>query len=149
MATHPNLTPYLGRDVLTSTVSIRNTGDGLSRAMEVEPVELEPFSTVYVVLECEVEKHRHEPIKDVDGALQLVNMLKAGRATIVDKDVVVKALDEQQDRIRTAEEEAAGVSRLPLDEEGEEPTPLGDAFDEAIGALEDAEAQEEDDDAEA
>lgn len=107
---HPNLTPYKGRAVVGATVKIRNTGDGLSSAMAVEPVELEVGSRVHVVLECVVEKHLHEPEeKNVYDRLVLVNDLKAGRATIVSGDIVRDYLDEQQRKI----EEAEGVLRLP------------------------------------
>jgi hypothetical protein len=109
------LTPYRGHDVLSATVAIRNAGDGLSKAMDVEPVELALTSKVHVVLECEVEKHRYDPIPDTDG-YQLVNMLKAGRATIVDAEFVEKYLDDQQRRI----DEAAGQIRLPVDAEAPE-----------------------------
>lgn len=143
MGTHPNLSEYRGHDVIGATVSIRNTGDGLSKAMDVDPVELELGNIVHIVLECEVEKHRYEPIKDVDEALKLVNMLKAGRATIVDGDIVAKYLDDQQKRI----DEASGVLQLPVDGDDDtedDPAPLGDALDEAVGALEDAEAADQD-----
>lgn len=140
MTTHPNLSDYRGHDVIGSTVSIRNTGDGLSKAMDVDPVELELGNIVHIVLECEVEKHRYEPIKDVEDALKLVNMLKAGRATIVDGDIVARYLDEQQRRI----DEASGVMQLPVDgDEGDDPAPLGDALDEATRALSDAEAADQ------
>jgi hypothetical protein len=111
------LTPYQGIATLGSTVSIRNTGDGLSHAMKVDPVELKIGSKVYVVLECEVEKHRHEAaIADAPTAgLTLVNMLKAGRATLVDAELVATALDEQTKRL----EEAEGVQRLPGTDEAD------------------------------
>lgn len=110
-----SLTPYKGHDVLSSTVSIRNTGDGLSEAMKVDPVELTLGTTVHVVLECTVEKHRYDPVdKDnSSGPLQLVNMLKAGRATLVDAGLVEAELNEQEKRIA----EAAGEPQLDLDEE--------------------------------
>lgn len=95
------LTKYQGHSVTGSTVSIRNTGDGLSQAMKVDPVELELGGTVYVVLECEVEKHRYEPA-DFAEDLILVNMLKAGDATIVDRKVVGKFIDEQAKKIADA-----------------------------------------------
>lgn len=139
-----HLGSYKGHEVLGATVSIRNTGDGLSQAMNVDPVELELGSTVHVVLECEVEKHRYDPIKDTHG-LQLVNMLKAGRATIIDESTVRDALDEQQRRI----EEAEGVLRLDVDGGhevgGGEPQSVGEVLDDAIDLA--AAAEEGGDDA--
>lgn len=100
---------YEGHDVTSATVSIRNTGHGLEEAMQVDPVKLPLGTTHYVVLECEVEKHRFDPVKDTDD-LNLVNMLKAGRATIVDYDLVRDALNAQTERIDEAKaREAAGV----------------------------------------
>lgn len=126
---HPNLTPYKGRAVVGATVKIRNTGDGLSSAMAVEPVELEVGTRVHVVLECVVEKHLHEPEeKNVYDRLILVNDLKAGRATIVDGSIVRDHLDEQQRKI----EEADGVLHLPGtgDDGGEFDLPEHDAANE-------------------
>ncbi len=98
------LSEYQGHSVTGATVSIRNTGDGLSKAMQVDPVELELGGTVYVVLECEVEKHRYEPA-DFAEDLTLVNMLKAGAATIVDRRVVGKFIDAQAKKISDASPE--------------------------------------------
>jgi hypothetical protein len=111
-APRKELTSYRGHPVTGSTVAIRNTGDGLSAALAVEPVELPLQGTVHVVLECEVEKHRYDPVKDTSDYI-LVNMLKAGRATLVDRDLVEKYLDDQQRRI----DEAKGEPQLDLDSE--------------------------------
>jgi len=96
------LTPYRDHNVVGATVQIRNTGDGLSDAMNVAPIELELGTKVHVVLECTVEKHRYDPIADDPNALILVNMLKAGRATIVPKSLVTKALNTQEEAIAAA-----------------------------------------------
>ncbi|KKK49019.1 hypothetical protein LCGC14_3139270 [marine sediment metagenome] len=96
---------YEGHDILGATVSIRNTGDGLSQAMTIDPVKLSLYGTVRVVLEAEVEKHRYEEIKDSAGAVTLVNMLKATSATIVggELDQTVSAvLNDQAEKIAAA-----------------------------------------------
>jgi len=92
---------YEGHAVTGTTVSIRNTGDGLSNAMKVDPVKLELGETVYVVLECEVEKHRFEGADFADDLI-LVNMLKAGDATIVERKIVGKFTDAQAKKIADA-----------------------------------------------
>lgn len=97
---------------LSTTVSIRNTGDGLSKAMHVDPPELAHRQKVYVILECEVIDAQTPIIKDTDGN-ELRYVLKAGRATIVEPKVALKALDDMDKKI----EKAAGVTRLPLDGE--------------------------------
>lgn len=109
------LSKFEGREVMNVTAAIRNTGDGLSDAMNVDLVELHHGEKVYVVLECDVEKLRFDPIKDTN-ALNRVHMMKAVSATIVDEELVREALDEQQRRI----DEANGVHALPFGGEGGE-----------------------------
>lgn len=107
---------YQGKDVLRTSVSIHNAGDGLSEALAIEPEELKINSTVFVVLECEVDAHDHKRMKKVPGAMELVQVLKAGTATLVDEALVRDLLDEQTKRIEDAREsirEAEGVTRLP------------------------------------
>ncbi len=105
------LTAYDGHPVLNATMQIRNTGDGLSKALAVAPVKYDLGSTIHVVLECVVEKHRYDP---QDGnALTLVNMLKAGRATVVGASLVNKALNAQAKEISDADPQAS----LDLEEE--------------------------------
>lgn len=102
------LSSFEGKDVLSTTVAIRRAGDGLSKALGVDPVELHHGETVYVVLKTTVEKIRHDPVTDTDG-LQRVHMLVTEAATIVAASLVEAHIEEQKVRI----EEAAGISRLP------------------------------------
>lgn len=101
------LPDYRGNPVHSAAIQIRNTGDGLSQALGIDPEIFELGSIVHVVLECVVEKHRYDPIKDTDG-YQIVNMLKADRATFIDAEVVGKYLDETEERIA----EASGEPQL-------------------------------------
>ena len=115
MANKPDpLGTYDGRPILGSQMSIRNTGDGLSQALSVAPVHEPIGSKLYVVLEVEVEKHRHDPIKDTDG-LTLVHMTKAKRATLVGKRVVNKYLNEMDEKIAAAQ--PVEDEPLPLDKD--------------------------------
>lgn len=116
LADKTKLTPYQGRDVLNTSIAIRNAGDGLSEAMGIDPVELAIGTKVTVVLECEVKAHDYQRIKDTD-ALTLTQVLKAGTATLIDADVVREALAEQEDRILRAREAAKGIVRLPTGDE--------------------------------
>lgn len=104
------LTPFEGLPVTRTTVKVTNAGDGLSQAMKVDPAELHQGDRVYLVLECEVAKVTHEPVdrEDPRGPQARVHTLRAGRATLVDADLVRGVLDEQDERI----EAAAGIERL-------------------------------------
>jgi hypothetical protein len=106
------LTAFEGEDVLGTTIKITNAGDGLSKAMSIDNEELHRKQIVHVILECEVTKVTFQELKDADGAMR-VHVLKAGRATMIDGKLVEEALDEQDKKL----EEAAGIQRLPLDEE--------------------------------
>ena len=110
---HP-LGSFDGREVIKATVAITRAGDGLSAALAVDPQALDLGDKVYVVLECEVGKVSFEPVKDTQH-LARVHTLRTQGATLVDEDLVRKHLDEMQVRI----EEAQGVSRLPMGEDGE------------------------------
>lgn len=102
-----------GREVLKTSIAVTNAGDGLSAALKVDPKLLHLDATVYVVLQCEVAKVRFEGlgVKDSDGLCR-VHTLRAGAATLVDRDLVVEQLETQAERIKLAKEEEAGVRRL-------------------------------------
>lgn len=103
-----------GRDVITTSVAITNAGDGLSQALGIDPQVMHIGDTGVIVLEYVVTKIGFIEVKDTD-VLNRVHTLRAGTATIIDRDVVAEALDAQALKI----EKARGVTRLPLDGEGE------------------------------
>ena len=78
----PDLSKFEGREVVDTKMKITNAGDGLSAAMEIEPVELHLRQTVQVLLECEVSKVAFENATEGDGVIR-VPTLRAGRATLV------------------------------------------------------------------
>jgi hypothetical protein len=102
---------FEGYDVIASTVAIVRAGDGLSQAMEVEPIELAIGDTVRIVLEATVTKIRLERVSGDTLALRRVHVLTAGIATIVDHEWATGVLAAQRIRI----EQAKGVQQLPLD----------------------------------
>ena len=114
MAKRTGLGRFDGREVIKSTVAVTNAGDGLSKALAVDPAALDLGDKVYVVLECEVSKVTFVPVPDT-SKLQRVHTLKAGGATLVDEDLVREQLDTQAQRI----EESQGIQRLPMGEGGE------------------------------
>lgn len=107
---------FEGRDLVGIKVRITNAGDGLSKAMQIEPQVLHVGDIVYVVLEAEVDDVRHKRVKDLD-VLERIQTLKAGTVTLVDESLVKDVLEAQ----RVAIEQAAGVERLDFGEPGEPP----------------------------
>lgn len=122
-AAKPALGKFDGRDVIQSTIAVTNAGDGLSKAMSVDPTAMHLHDKVFVVLECEVNRIGFAEVGDT-GKVARVHNLKAGAAVIVDENLVREHLDEMAKRI----EEAAGVHRLPLDDDDEGPND-GDTSD--------------------
>lgn len=105
-----SLGKFEGKDVLSTTVKIAKAGDGLSKALAIDPQPLHSGDVVYVVLKGVVGGITFEPIKDTNGFArkQTVN---AETVTLVDADLVSAVLERQEARF----EEAAGVQRLPFD----------------------------------
>lgn len=85
---------YRGRDIIRTSIVIRNTGDGLSESMGIDPQVLEIGEKGYVLLEYECIDHAHPMIKDTD-CLELKQVLKAGTATIVDADFAEEKIEQQ------------------------------------------------------
>ena len=102
---------FENREVVGTRIAITRAGDGLSKALAIEPEELSLGQTVYVVLECVVSKIAYEPVSDTD-ALTRIQTLQAGAATTVDRDLVAEVLDDQKRRI----EQAQGIERLDFEE---------------------------------
>lgn len=108
-----------GRDVLGTTIAVTGAGDGLSAALKIDPAVLHIGETVFVVLETEVGKVTHMPIKDTD-ALTRVHVLKTTTAAIVDGSQVEEMLAAQREKIRIAHEKAEGIQRLDFGDEAQQ-----------------------------
>jgi hypothetical protein len=108
-----HLEPHDGREVLSTTVKITKAGDGLSKALNVEPAELHHGQTVFVVLECEVGRIAYDPVPDTQG-LSRTHTLVTGAATLVDEELVSDLIEQQKRKIDASN----GVFHLPFGVEG-------------------------------
>lgn len=109
--TSVTLQPFDGHDV-TSSIAVPNAGDGLSKALAIDPAEYHHGDKVYVVLETEVTKVQFVPDKDDDEGLTRVHVLRAGTSTIVDHKLVKGVLTKQTEKNQKAEEERTGKQTL-------------------------------------
>lgn len=123
MALTPGLPdPYDGQPIVQVSPKVTNTGDGLSKSMTTDAVQLRLGDQLTVIMDVEVAGVDLRPVDKDDPAGPLVAkyVLRAGgRATIVDADddTVAAILDAQQKR----NDEAAGKPQLPL-AEGDDPS---------------------------
>lgn len=102
---------FEGRDVIQVVARVIGTGDGLSKAIAINPVKHRTGDEVTIVSRAVVGPITHKLIKDTD-ALVRVETYEAGTVTIVaDEGEIAAMLDEQERRI----EEAQGIARLDFD----------------------------------
>lgn len=108
-----------GRDIVGVGIIIRNTGDGLSKAMNADPtmaLNLRQGDKVYVVLEADVVDI-HSPVEDPKypdvGGVRKVPVLKAGTATLVDDDAALaRIIAAQADRNRKHADAQSGQQSI-------------------------------------
>lgn len=120
------LTPFAGRDVISSAIEVPSAAGGLREAMKFAPVEFDIDEEVYVLLRCTVKKVRYQKIKDTE-ALSRIHIFASDEATFVDGTFAETHLTAQRDKLRRLREEAQGISQLPdADERGEKPDGVTD-----------------------
>lgn len=102
-----------GQPVLTARLVIRNTGDGLSSAMDMDPVVLHNNDEVYVVIKAHIVDHAFPNVKDTNGVAR-VHIAKATEGIILDPEMV-RQIDPQlaEMRRRVAAAEAAENGAIP------------------------------------
>lgn len=115
MTTKHPLGEFEGHPVTRSSVEIPGAAGGLREAMKVEPVKLAQGTRVYVLLECDVAKIRHDPLDkgELAGAQNRVHVLDALAGTLLDPKVAKPVIEAQKAKIIEAREAAAGIERLP------------------------------------
>lgn len=111
---------FEGDRIVAMEVAVKGVGDGLSKALKIEPVKMRRGDKVYVVVETEVGEVGFAPVKGVNGVVKRTHDLHASVATIVDRDLVAEVLAAQQakneaeeERVKREKEAAKGIQRLP------------------------------------
>lgn len=120
MAEAVKLGKHEGRDILATPLIIRGTGDGLSAAMDLDPVVLKIGDRVGVYLEGDVVDLHFPSVKGTNGVNRTA-VVKADIGFIVeDRSAMAETLDEQRERAALKAEEDIGVQRFPDIEGGDE-----------------------------
>lgn len=114
----PDLLDLSGVTVVGSTIALRNAGDGLSEALEIDPMVLHHGQTVYVVIEARVSSIAFPALSsDTPTLVRREAVLRAGTSKIVDEDLVGDMIAAQRERVEAArararlEAEAAAKSK--------------------------------------
>lgn len=105
-----------GRDIIDVGIIVRNTGDGLSAAMQADPgmaLDLVQGGKVFLVIEAEVIDV-HWPVEDKKypaiGGVRRQPVLRAGLGTLVGHEdaSLREVIEKQRDRNRRWRDEQAG-----------------------------------------
>lgn len=97
----PTLGMFEGRDVTHAEMKLTNVGDGLSKAMKLDPVVLHHGDRVLVLVEAEVVDVSHKPAiaGDLGGPVKRVHVLRGLAAMLTDTSANAKAIAKQKGRI--------------------------------------------------
>lgn len=101
---------FEGTPVSGTGIEIPSAAGGLREALKIDPQVLHKGQRVMVLLDCEVGKIRHDPVKDSEE-WNRVHILATNGATIVDGEVFDEALAAQADRIQKAKDAETGQQR--------------------------------------
>lgn len=115
-----SLPKFEKKEVVTASVKITNAGDGLSTALQIEPVALAIGDEVFYLLKGVVNHVDHVPVTATSKTLERKHTVKTLEITAVPAEMAGPILEEAAERIAEAQEEAAreaerasGVERLP------------------------------------
>lgn len=101
-----------GMPVVSMGIKMTKAGDGLSTALDIEPIEHDIDEEFYVLSRVRCRKYEHEKVPKFE-ALRKVEVTDVVVSTIVDDDFAANAIEEQERRNAKHLEERAGVQRIP------------------------------------
>lgn len=118
MATQ-ELADHEGKPVRRTSIEVRNLAGGLRKAAKTNPAVIGYDEKAYIVAEVVGTKHAFNPMDDGD-AWERVNICNAETVTVVDRDLVIKLIEEQRDRNLKLEEEEKNIQQIPDVDRAEE-----------------------------
>lgn len=113
---------YEGRDVVQSAIELPGAAGGLRRALEIDPILWRQGERAFLLFEVDTKKIRYEPItieKEDTGKNRRVHIFGVEAATVVDEEFARDHINAMREKIRLAEEDAAGITRIPFGDEPE------------------------------
>lgn len=114
------LEPFEKKPVIRCEVKITKAGDGLSDALQVDPVEMHVNDRVFFVLEAEVASIQFVRMSPAGNDLRRVHVLATQRITQVDGADVSAYLDDAEQHVRRALAEISDDQRTLDDHAADE-----------------------------
>lgn len=111
LADNTSLGTYQDQPVLRTAVKLTKAGDGLSKALRLDPELLPIGSTGTLLVSYEVVGHTHKPIDDTE-CFELVQTLAATTVTKFESKGADLALERQRRKIEEASMRANNVRPL-------------------------------------
>lgn len=118
-----SLPEFEGHEIVHAAMKITKTGDGLSEALQLEPVALHIGDEFCAVLRGVIVDVQHPRFKSTDADESRVIRKHVGETreiTLVDEADVQGALNQAAERLATLRDEAAGREPLPGMKHGED-----------------------------
>jgi hypothetical protein len=120
MADTPDLGTFEGKQVAGVALRIVKAGDGLSSAMEIEPLVLHNGDQVDLVVRGHVTGIAHVPFQKDDDRLLRVQTVTADVSTVVDGQLVEEVVVKQKARLQEHEDRKKGIEKIDTSD-GPEP----------------------------
>lgn len=117
-----------GYPVIGSAVKITKAGDGLSKALGVQPRRIHKGEKLLLLLEVEAGPVMFRPAEEVNGWIRVDTLEATGVAFVpagMESEVRARLVD-LAEKIKVAQEAARGVNRLPVGEAFEKAHEAGD-----------------------
>jgi hypothetical protein len=108
---------YKGKKITKTSIVVNKLGDGLSKAVDIEPIIIDANDVAYLAVRVRKTKDRYDAIRGDDGKVtgyELVQVFDSIGATFTDGKLVVDHIQSVVDRI-AAEEALRKNGQLTLE----------------------------------
>jgi len=110
-----HLGEFTGCEIVGSGLIVRNAGDGLSDAMELRPQVIRIGDRVGVYLEGVIKDVQHPQLKNDEGKVKRIHVLKAEQGVIVNgtvREQLRKVIARQERELQRKREREVGIDTL-------------------------------------
>lgn len=108
---------YKGLPITGTAIVVNRLGDGLSDAVDVEPIVPDVGEDVFIVCRLRKTKERYDALRDADGtavSYKLIQIFDSTGAMFTDAKMAVAGIAKMLERIRKAKVAASGQLDLEI-----------------------------------